>query len=1291
MRKILTSIFILTLIYGLYFFGLPKIANPEKNKDLIVQTIQKELGVNVDYKNAKIKSGFTPSIWLTADEFSISERSGKPLLVKNPKVEISLFPLLFNEICIKNFYSDKIDAKMSLNENKQFFIGDYLIIKNSKSKISLKNAKVNISSYNINFNDKYNKKDIIINGTYFIAHSTKKWIDLNTHTIIKLNGQNTVFNTEVKIPFKFDLKNTSFNGTISNLNLKEIEPYLKLASQDYIEKIQGLVNIQAKSLNSDIVNSNTKISNFSLKLKGIAKPFFVNEDVTIHALTKIKGNYINIKDLKVRYKDVNIDLNGSIANFDNPRLNLNLKIKDTKSENVLGLIPYADFPDVDLNLKAMRDYGIYSVVNGSLDIIGNAKKPELNGEFIAKDVYILRPLDIPKATIKLKFVKDKVHFDAFVPASLKENVTVKGYVELFNKKLVDFTVNSTQNVNLKIAEIVLKPLHEMLNFELGPVPIMDVNGLGNIKLRVTGNKISPHLFGIFNFKNGKVKFDDLNALLKNGSGSLHFNDENMHFETKTATLNSAPIKIEGDCNVRGILSFDVSSNGLRLNEALKILNTSDMLNEINKMTKPIKAGSGKIDLKFNLKGQAKHIEDFIIGKNITTSGSIRLFGNDVMIFNSDIVLNKIIGNISFKNFDVDFNLKPLINNKRITFIGKIKDNKIYSKNKLNNLDLSFKDSHLKFYSGNLDFEGDKIILNKINADIDSKPILLDGRINNIDKKPTYDIYVNSKPNQKFIDKYLNKKMIAPLIIKGDIDYFARITGDLNSANIRGKINLQKAASIYFKGASLGDMNNPIALNLDANLSRTAGIIRSFRYSKIEDSGKEILLLNASGTVKERGNRFENIKIKTHIPTDAKIFNIIFKKPLIKEGLFTSNLTINGDVNSLKVLGTFNLFGVNIPFMDTTIKDISLNFKDKIIELRTKGEVFSNEILLYANLKNTLNPPYIINHAQISLGNLNVNAFLKHLDKINLEDVDKVTEENNSQNFDINLLTINNLNLKARSVYVRNLSAKNVDVNLKLKKGVLSIDKLRFVTAEGVINGDLKYNFNNSKMSISMLADGINANLISQALFDIKNQIYGKLTGEIYLSCDGKSHKTCMRTLNGSCGFRVKDGRMPQLGSLEYLLKSSSVIKSGVTGLTVNNIIDILTPLKTGDFESITGNFNILKGKTNDINIMSKGKNLSIFITGKYDFSSSVASLDIYGKLSKKISNALGFVGNASINTLFNLIPGVNLSKSNQAEFIKIINKIPMLELNTKDFRIFNAKIEGDLNSEDYVQSFKWID
>ena len=158
--------------------------------------------------------------------------------------------------------------------------------------------------------------------------------------------------------------------------------------------------------------------------------------------------------------------------------------------------------------------------------------------------------------------------------------------------------------------------------------------------------------------------------------------------------------------------------------------------------------------------------------------------------------------------------------------------------------------------------------------------------------------------------------------------------------------------------------------------------------------------------------------------------------------------------------------------------------------------------------------------------------------------------------------------------------------------------------------------------------------------------------------------------------------------MEYLLKAGNLVKGGITGLSINSVIDLISPMKTGEFSDIYGNISIKDGIADDIEITTQGKDLNLYISGNYNFSTSIADMEVLGMLSRKISTMLGPIGNISVNTLFNLIPGVDLSKD--SNILRKINKIPGIEFSSKAYRKFVANIMGNINGNDYVKSFKWI-
>lgn len=1391
--KLLVTISICVFLYALYYWALPLAVNIKSKVPLIQEMVKKQTGAQIEIKDPELKMGLIPAVWLQASYVGIKDdKKNPPLSLEKPKVKIPILPLIFGKIQLAYFSCDKMRADFKIDKKSRLYIGNYLILRNDSPKLSFENSNMDLGDYKISLKDEINNKNILLNGSYFYLekYNPNECLKFSTDSKIDIDGHHSAMNMDVnfKLPFKksFDSDDILFDGTLINLNLKDIEPYVKKLSKNKVKQISGILNISADTNIQKLVTKRVKtqmtIENIFVQFDKAQFPLAYKNKLNINAICDFSKNSLRIEKLQILSKGIDLNVKGKIhqVSSKDPNMDLSLNIDKSRLEDFLPFLPEIDDKEQGINFIALKKYGYYSKFEGNLKIKGKTSKPKLDGEFLSTEGYVVKPLNIPKATVKIKFGNDKLYLDVNVPTGQNEKVSVKGSTDLYGSKDAQIDVLSTKNVDLQTTQFILNPLHEIFYFDIGPVPIMELYGHGNINLKIKGNKNNPHLDGVLNFINTNASFNGINMLLKNVDGSLYFKDKMTHFITKKAYLDGRPIKIDGTCSLLGELDFNVLSNNQSLPMLLDVLETSPMLKDIKAQIPPFKTASGAVNLNVKLKGRVKGLDDFKFGQNVFASGDIKLNGNTFLLNGLNVPLKNLYGDVKFDEKQSEFNMYSLVDKSKVYIKGKVKndttdldvkgslknspfhlsgsiknmfkknqdvDFKLYADNfdvasikalsnshyisegqrrlidefsdasghvniratyrnnvlnsriRLDNI--SFVDSALnvpiRIYSGSVEINKDKVTLYKVNSSADSMPLFLDGTVTNIYSKPYFNLYLNSKPTQSFIEKYINKNAIYPLKIKGDIIYSARLQGTKDSFATKAEIDLGEDSNIYYMGSTLGDVNNPIRMYLDTKVANGSIYVSNFQYDKLISSqnNREFISqqLNAKGKINIKGKNisFSNFRVKTQNPTDAKIFNIVFKKPMVKQGLFTSNILINGSIGSPKMLGNINFTGIDIPLLDTTIKDVSLDFDPEYIGIKSKGEVFSNKIVLFANMKNRFTPPYEFSNVDIYFGNLNINDAMKSLSKIQVEsDMHKAPEQ--KQGVGITDIVIKNGKLRADSVLVKNILARNLNADFSLnEKLIFALDNFKFDVAEGVINGNFKYNLLNANTSLALNVNNANANSISEALFDLPNQIYGSLTGDVSLSCNGRTHTTCMNTLSGKGGFRVADGRMPKLGSLEYLLKASNLVKSGITGVTINSIIDVITPLKTGNFETINGGFEINGGLAHFIQIFSKGKDLSLFLTGTYNFQTLIADMEVFGRLSKKISNALGPIGNTSINTLFNAIPGLNLDETNKAEFVKNLNKVPGFELNDKTYRIFSAEIYGDINGENYVKSFRWVD
>lgn len=1359
---------LLLALYGAYYWGIPAIFNSHENFQKAEKLIEKFSGFKVSLSNPHLRTGLLPTVKFSADGVSIlNDDDSKALDTTNLNIEIKLLPLIFKNVNIKQLALDTANINFVYDNDGKFKLGQYELTNLPKSSFKINPKQIDIKNFNINFDNKISSERITLKG-------------------ITTTDNNNI-NTTIKI------------------------------------------------------NENAKITS------------------TMNAI----NNGIIINDMKISGHNVDAYASGKITklNAQLPELDLKIGVNKSKAEDILKLIP--DIPNLspDMNIILTKQAGFWGNAQGHLEIKGKADYPNVYGKVLITDAYMVRPIpNSEKATIKIDFKGDKLDLDVLVPTSPTQKVIVKGPIKLDKDRYADLQISSTDNVDLKTAQIVLNPLHEIFNFELGPVPIMDIKGKGGIDLHVKGTKKDPYAWGEFKFNDAIVSFLDIhNMEISNGSGSLVFDKQNTVFESKTANLNGKPISIKGTCALTGDLNFDVNTNGQELGKLLNTIKTSPMLQDIQKLTAPVESASGPANLKLKLTGQVIDVNNIVFNKNLFAKGTIDLISNIVKIKNAPPA--KVSGVLNFNNFDADFDLKSNLGNSQILINGKLKDDlanikfsspkfnlgdgikaaslkspynndlatintsfsgkyngkidnvepdklylkgkilsnnsvksaisvnnsdyelnngnlklsklegkfnespysltlngtNIFSKNRnlngygkiegfdlavihdlkeflppkvakqldniefkkgkidisarahnnnlnlytvLDNFVLLYKPENIKIVlkSGNVLLQNNTLNLNKINVKFGNMPIFADGKIYNVQKNPNLNLYVNAKPSQDFFDQFFNKQSLYPIKLKGDAILTSKINGTLNNLVSKSTLDIKENSSLYYMGATIGDVENPVKIILDSIYSPNKIKINNLQYDKIimSQNNKPFVntQLNASGTMtmlKDNNVAFNNFKIKTQNPTDAKIFNIIFRKPLMKQGIFTSDIIINGTTLSPKILGKLDITSIDIPFMDSTVRDINIDFKNDKINILSKGKVLTNEVGLEAVMRNKLTPPYVVEDVKLKLADLNINKITDAIRDMEAEAARTLSvQQQTPTELDIAQLIVHNADIEADKIKVRNINADNFKAKLKITdKQLIDINDFKFDIAEGKVTGNFKYDIPKNSTNLIVHLDRANAAIMSEALFDLKGQVYGSINGDFDLACKGNSNDDCFKTLTGNGSFKVSDGRMPKLGSLEYLLKAGNLFKGGLTGLSVNGIIDLVTPLKTGNFESISGDMEIKEGIANEVNIYSSGSDLNMYMTGSYNIATSIADMKLVGSLSKNITTVFGKLKNVSLNTLFNTIPGVN-DNTEKLLLQSDISKIPNIKDATDIYRIFAVEVNGDINGTDYVRSFKWV-
>lgn len=122
--KSLILVFVMTIMYSLYYWGLPVLLNLKATVPFISKFIKNEYGFNLEINNPKIKMGLMPSIWFSADEFKVlNDNKTNALYFNKPNLKLSLIPLIIGKVDIKYFNAKNVFVDLSCDKNLNFRLG----------------------------------------------------------------------------------------------------------------------------------------------------------------------------------------------------------------------------------------------------------------------------------------------------------------------------------------------------------------------------------------------------------------------------------------------------------------------------------------------------------------------------------------------------------------------------------------------------------------------------------------------------------------------------------------------------------------------------------------------------------------------------------------------------------------------------------------------------------------------------------------------------------------------------------------------------------------------------------------------------------------------------------------------------------------------------------------------------------------------------------------------------------------------------------------------------------------
>ncbi len=386
-------------------------------------------------------------------------------------------------------------------------------------------------------------------------------------------------------------------------------------------------------------------------------------------------------------------------------------------------------------------------------------------------------------------------------------------------------------------------------------------------------------------------------------------------------------------------SLNVENNILSNNSANFIFKGEDV--EFESILHTSKKDEAKVKGKFNY-GKKKYIDLSANAKNINLEKLFKV----ISVITESINIPNEYKDIKIKGkLNADFSINSDFKKLKSKGIAQIIDAEIYHNS------LPYRIDNI---NSSINFDNNKIIIEKAQAYVNSTPINVEGVVNE-DVSVDIKAYSDNLDLKTIIDLFMDKKLVPFSYVKGKLSFVSDIKGILNkSFNINSQINLNDFSAID-KNTKLPVYANNIQININNNKDKYSGEILCSNLKTIVNKkpilSKELKVKFDNNNIVIPQNEIMLVSSPVHISGNIRDY---MKSP-IGQIKFEGNISSNN-------LGTLIGEYINEPYKAVgyiNTKGIISFVKDSI-KINTSLKANKDNYISYLVIKEILNKPTILN-------------------------------------------------------------------------------------------------------------------------------------------------------------------------------------------------------------------------------------------------------------------------------------------------------------------------------------------
>lgn len=280
------------------------------------------------------------------------------------------------------------------------------------------------------------------------------------------------------------------------------------------------------------------------------------------------------------------------------------------------------------------------------------------------------------------------------------------------------------------------------------------------------------------------------------------------------------------------------------------------------------------------------------------------------------------------------------------------------------------------------------------------------------------------------------------------------------------------------------------------------------------------------------------------------------------------------------------------------------------------------------------------------------------------------------------------------ILLRNLSADLLYEPGKDRKtpGKIHLKNGHATVASGAVRIDGWSDLGTKKHYLKSVMSDVSARKLSERLAGDPNEVTGELESMLELTSKGWTKDELTKNLEGKGRVKITNGVVGRFGTLQTRLTQYNLLTQGIFGFNMNNLLQSVWPVRTGEFDELTNSFTISKGKVNIDELRYTGDDMRLWGAGVASLTDNELVVDIAGKIPRVQKSMIGgAVGSVSRKmTLQRAMHLVTFGKLENLPSLPLIGSIASDKPRTFTFKITAPLDNPDVVAKSIMKTFKWL-